>query len=216
MNTKNFGNGYVGIKINSISEIMKYNALKEIFSIWSDDEDTSLEDDIEVMDDDGNVTEREPTENEKIERILEAFNNGTVLYAVFHLDCGRVFSDLPTTFQSKYAVGQKVFIMMDNRIVSGRIVLISLSDYEDDKKLYVDYHSRDIGERIYNIVSTNLCPTSYRNYYSFSERDRIERCLKAALNNNYVVLEIDRNYVSRRLGDIFSSKEELVKHLMEQ
>ncbi len=24
MNTKNFGNGYVGIKINSISEIMKY------------------------------------------------------------------------------------------------------------------------------------------------------------------------------------------------
>lgn len=91
MNTKNFGNGYVGIKINSISEIMKYNALKEIFSIWSDDEDTSLEDDVEVMDDDGNVTEREPTENEKIERILEAFNNGVVLYAVFKLDCGRVF-----------------------------------------------------------------------------------------------------------------------------
>lgn len=92
--------------------------------------------------------------------------------------------------------------MRDNKIVSGRIVLISLSDYEDDKKLYVDYHSRDIGERIYNIVSTNLCPTSYRNYYSFSERDRIERCLKAALNNNYVILEIDRNYVSKRLGDI--------------
>lgn len=106
--------------------------------------------------------------------------------------------------------------MRDNKIVSGRIVFISLSDYEDDKKLYVDYHSRDIGERIYNIVSTNLCPTSYRNYYSFSERDRIERSLKAALNMNYVVLEIDRNYVSRRLGDIFPSKEELVKHLMEQ
>lgn len=31
MNTKNFGNGYVGIKINSISEIMKYNALKSNF-----------------------------------------------------------------------------------------------------------------------------------------------------------------------------------------
>lgn len=31
MNTKSFGNGNVGIKINSISEIMKYNALKEIF-----------------------------------------------------------------------------------------------------------------------------------------------------------------------------------------
>lgn len=93
---------------------------------------------------------------------------------------------------------------------------VDVSDYEDVKKLYVDYRSRDIGERIYNIVSTNLCPTSYRNYYSFSERDRIERCLKAALNNNYVILEIDRNYVSKRLGDIFSSKEELVKHLMEQ
>lgn len=215
MNTKDFENGYVGIKINSISEIMKYNALKEIFSIWSEYEYT-FDDDVEVTDDNGNVTEREPTENEKIERYLEAFNNGTVLYAVFHLDCGRIFSDLPTTFQSKYAIGQQVFIMMDNKIVSGRIVFISLSDYEDDKKLYVDYHCRDIGEKIYNIVSTNLCPTRYLNYYSFSERDRIERNLKAALNKNYVVLDIERTYVSRSLGDIFSSKEELVKHLMEQ
>ena len=215
MNTKNFGSGYVGIKINSISEIMKYNALKEQFSIWNEYEGT-YDYDVEVTDDDGSVTEREPTENEKIERILEAFNNGTVLYAVFQLDCGRVFSDLPTTFQSKYAIGQQVFIMMDNKIVSGRIVFISLSDYEDDKKLYVDYRSRDIGEKIYNIVSANLCPTRYLNYYSFSERDRIERNLKVALNKNYVILEIDRNYVSRSLGDIFSSKEELVNHLMEQ
>lgn len=42
-------------------------------------------------------------------------------------------SDLATTYQSKYAIGQQVFIMRDNKIVSGRIVLISLSDYEDDK-----------------------------------------------------------------------------------
>lgn len=120
MNTKNFGNGYVGIKINSISEIMKYNALKEQFSIWNEYE-CAFDDDVEVTDDNGNVTEREPTENEKIERILEAFNNGTVLYAVFQLDCGRVFSDLATTFQSKYAIGQQVFTMKDNKIVSGRI-----------------------------------------------------------------------------------------------
>lgn len=215
MNTKNFGSGYVGIKINSISEIMKYNALKEQFSIWNEYEGT-FDDDVEVTDDDGNVTEREPTENEKIERILEAFNNGTVLYAVFQLDCGRVFSDLATTFQSKYAIGQQVFTMKDNKIVSGRIVFISLSDYEDDEKLYVDYHCRDTGEKIYNIVSANLCPTRYLDYYSFSERDRIKRILKVALNKNYIVLEIGRNYVSRSLGDIFSSKEELVKHLMEQ
>ena len=215
MNTKNFGNGYVGIKINSISEIMKYNALKEQFSIWNEYE-CAFDDDVEVTDDNGNVTEREPTENEKIERILEAFNNGTVLYAVFQLDCGRVFSDLATTFQSKYAIGQQVFTMKDNKIVSGRIVFISLSDCEDERILYVDYHSRDIGEKIYNIVSINLCPTRYLDYHSFSERDRIERNLKAALNKNYVILEIDRNYVSRKHGEIYSSKEELVKHLMEQ
>lgn len=146
MNTKNFGNGYVGIKINSISEIMKYNALKEQFSIWNEYE-CAFDDDVEVTDDDGNATEREPTENEKIERYLEAFNNGTVLYAVFQLDCGRVFSDLATTFQSKYAIGQQVFTMKDNKIVSGRIVFISLSDCEDERILYVDYHSRDIGEK---------------------------------------------------------------------
>lgn len=100
MNTKNFGNGYVGIKINSISEIMKYNALKEQFSIWNDE--GTFDDDVEVTDDNGNVTEREPTENEKIERYLEAFNNGTVLYAVFQLDCGRVF------FRFSYYISEQV------------------------------------------------------------------------------------------------------------
>lgn len=89
MNAKNFFDGYVGIKINSISEILRYNALEGIFSIWSEHEDT-FEDYVEVTDDDGNVTEREPTENEKLERILEAFKNGTTLYATFWLDCGKV------------------------------------------------------------------------------------------------------------------------------
>ena len=83
MNTKNFGNGYVGIKINSISEIMKYNALKEQFSIWNEYEGT-FDDDVEVTDDDGNVTEREPTENEKIHIYLQNVSPGTSAGKVTH------------------------------------------------------------------------------------------------------------------------------------
>lgn len=110
MNTKNFFDGYVGIKINSISEILRYNALKGIFSIWSEHEDT-FEDYVEVTDYYGNVTEREPTEDEKLKRILEAFKNGSTLYATFWLDCGKVVPKANTTLQSNFRVGQEVFFM---------------------------------------------------------------------------------------------------------
>lgn len=142
MNTKNFGDGYVGVKINSISEIMKYNALKEIFSIWSENEDT-FEDYVEVIDDNGNVTEREPTENEELERILEAFKNGTTLYATFWLDCGKVVPNANTTLQSNFRVGQEVFFMDENKICSKLIFRILLNKV-------VDYDSSDDNTSITN------------------------------------------------------------------
>lgn len=203
MNTKNFGDGYVGIKINSISEIMKYYALKRNFSIWSESEDT-FEDYVEVTDDNGNVTEREPTENEKLERILEAFKNGTTLYATFWLDCGKVVPNANTTLQSNFRVGQEVFFMDENKICSKlifRILLNKVVDYDssDDHTSITNGKTDDIIRMLH--VKENL-------YWLGNTKSYISTCDRKCIE--YYQLEVKKE------SEIFATKEELVKHLMEQ
>lgn len=203
MNTKHFFDGYVGIKINSISEIMKYNALKGIFSIWSESEDT-FEDYVEVTDDNGNVTEREPTENEKLERILEAFKNGTTLYATFWLDCGKVVPKANTTLQSNFRVGQEVFFMDENKICSKlifRILLNKVVDYDasDDHTSITNGKTDDIIRMQH--VKENL-------YWLGNTKSYISTCNRKCIEYY--------NFEVKKESEIFATKEELVKHLMEQ
>lgn len=73
-----FSNNYVGIKLNSVSDIMKYNALNNQFLICNENE-YYFDEYVEEYDGTGNITEREPTENEKLERILRAFSDGQTL-----------------------------------------------------------------------------------------------------------------------------------------
>lgn len=185
MNTKNFFDGYVGIKINSISEILRYNALKGIFSIWSEHEDT-FEDYVEVTDDDGNVTKREPTENEKLERILEAFKNGSTLYATFWLDCGKVVPKANTTLQSNFRVGQEVFFMDENKICSKiifRILLNKVVDYDsaDDHTSITNRNTDDIIRMLH--VKENL-------YWLGDTKSYISTCNRKC--SEYYQLEVKR------------------------
>lgn len=203
MKTKNFGSRYVGIKINSISEIMKYNALKEIFSIWSDDDDTSFDDYVEITDDNGEVTEREPTENEKLERILEAFKNGIGLYATFWLDCGKVVRCAETTLQSNFRVGQEVFFMKENKICSKHIFRILLNKV-------VNYDASDDNTFITEENTNVICMhNEKKNLYWLGEpRDYISISGKKSIE--YKKIEVKKE------SEIFATKEELVKHLMRQ
>lgn len=125
MKTRVFDNNYVGIKLNNVSEIMKYNALSANFSICNESE-YYFDEYVEEDDGTGNFTEREPTENEKLERILQAFNDGDTLYATFWLDCGEVVPSAATTLQSDFRVGQSVFVMRDNKIEKDEILYINL------------------------------------------------------------------------------------------
>lgn len=203
MNTKHFFDGYVGIKINSISEIMKYNALKGIFSIWSEHEDT-FEDYVEVTDDNGNVTKREPTEDEKLKRILEAFKNGSTLYATFWLDCGKVVPKANTTLQSNFRVGQEVFFMYENKICSKLIFRILLNKV-------VDYNSADDNTSITNGQTDDIirmCHNKENLYWLGDTKGYISNCGRKC--NKYYQLEVKKE------SEIFATKDELVKHLMEQ
>lgn len=178
MKTRMFSNNYVGIKLESVSDVMKYNALRNIFSICNDAEDY-FDEHIGEEDEDGNYIEREPTDDEKLESILKAFNAGESLYATFWLDCGDVVPVKATTLQSDFYVNQEVFFMQDNKICKGYIREINLS-------------------QIYS--AANGVPT------------KIVASYKVCTGRNWGGAE----YVNLEGDNIFATKEDLVKSLMEE
>lgn len=214
MNTIAFDNNYVGIKLNSVSEIMKYNALNANFSICNES-GYYFDEYVEEDDGTGNFIEREPTENEKLERILQAFKNGEALYATFWLDCGEVWPTKATTLQSKFYVGQNVFAMRNNKIVEGEIVHLSLTRSKNNDKLFADYKSNSLGENVFHIVASGINP-NFTNYYCFDNRHILEGKLKQALNDDQVLLNVGNQYFAYGFDEIFATKEELVKHLMDE
>ncbi len=201
MNTRVFGNNYVGIKLNSVSEIMKYNALNANFSICNESE-YYFDEYVEEDDGTGNITEREPTENEKLERILQAFNNGDTLYATFWLDCGEVVPSAATTLQSDFYVGQEVYFMKGNKIQSKfifRIMLNSVVYYDGSE----DYTKIVDGEN----KSIELSHNKSNIYFLASKR-----CYESIHNRECVSYG---HMEAKKEDEIFATKEELVKHLME-
>ena len=171
MNTKAFDNGYVGIKLNSVSDIMKYNALNTNFSICNEYEDY-FDEYVKEDDGTGNFTEREPTENEKLERILQAFKDGQTLYATFLLDCGEVFPTASTTMQTDFYVGQEVFTMNHNSVIKARVQRLWLSRGGETYFKDSDYITSDIVREMRNCVTTLSANKSTLDYIS----SRINAC----------------------------------------
>lgn len=205
MKTRVFDNNYVGIKLNNVSEIMKYNALSANFSICNESE-YYFDEYVEEDDGTGNFTEREPTENEKLERILQAFNDGDTLYATFWLDCGEVVPSAATTLQSDFRVGQRVLIMHENKILKTTIAAINLYAESSNRDLRSDddtFFFHAVSKFRGGVENTKITKSFAVLHGWFEKRDGGKE-----VEYGYV------NYV-RPLDEIFATKEELVKHLME-
>lgn len=183
MNTKIFDDNRIGIKLGSVSEIMKYNALKGTFSICNE-EDLYFDYPVDVKEEDGSTTEREPTESEELERILDAFKNGDTLYATFSIDCGKVVPNASTTLQCDLGINQDVYMIKDNKIVEYYIHQIRLSK---------GYDKVNRKPRGYEHIVANI---RYRQQYILARRDM-----------DSVIGEVDRK-------DFFLSKDDLVKSLL--
>ena len=211
MNTRMFSNGYVGIKLNSVSEIMKFNALCANFSICNESE-YYFDENVEEDDGTGNFTEREPTENEKLERILQAFNNGDELYATFWLDCGEVVPNAATTLQTDFRIGQEVFTMRDNKITKVKIHRLWLSEGRDVCRI-TDMLVADIMREMHNCVTTLSANDATINYIkSMIDGVSIKDGSMAYVAN----VEGSVKFSLVMLSELFATKEELVKHLMEE
>jgi len=124
MDTKYFPNGYVGFKLNSLQDVVKAQALG--LAVCNEN-NYYYEEYVLGEDENGEETERQPTQEEIFERIQSSMQAGEKLYATFDLDCGKVVPNKGTTLQSDFFVNQEVFFMKNNKICKGHIREINLS-----------------------------------------------------------------------------------------
>lgn len=80
-----------------------------------------------IEDEDGEDAEREPTEQEVFERITKDLAEGDEVYACMGIaDDWSVQEKAATIMRTNFYVGQKVYLMRDNKIVEDEIIYINM------------------------------------------------------------------------------------------
>ncbi len=124
MNVKNateIGGNYVGVEVKSIQDVVKAQAAGLIitdesgcrYNYWNVDEETG--------------EEREPTEQEIFDRIAKALAEGETVHACMEIMDGLyIAKKYNTVMHTDFYVGQKVYLLRDNKIVEDEIIYINM------------------------------------------------------------------------------------------
>lgn len=204
---------FVGRQIENVQDLVK--ALAAGMDIASSDEcGYPLYEDKELTDEFGNTSHEdvERDENEVFEEMKKDLEEGHGLYAGLFLD-GRRFSIMPakkTTLQTDFSVGQEVYLLVDNKVVKTKIKQIWLTEGENNIQ-YSYRIANDICMEFYNRCQTIHHNTSTFNYIC-SEIDNVK-----VKDKSFASVEFNNGRDKLvELSKIFATKEELVKHLMEE
>ena len=112
----------VGVEINTIQDVVKAQAA----GLELVDKEGWGYDDYTIVDDESGE-ERNPTEQEVFERITKDLAEGDEVYACMRIaDDWSVQEKAATTMRTNFYVGQKVYLMRDNKIVEDEIIYIDL------------------------------------------------------------------------------------------
>ena len=174
-----------GFEVTTVNEVIKAQEL----GLWICNEDEYYFNEYVVeQNEEGIETERVATEDERTERILNALKEGQKLYITLNInDCGmKVVKNSATILTSDFYIGQTVYTMRENKIVSGTILYISMS----------------IG-----IFQDVLMLKS-------QEFDKVRALVHNAIHGNSVVVSIDGDKETRYMSEIFATKEELINSLL--
>lgn len=133
-NAVRLSDNLVGVEIYTIQDVVKAQAagLKLI-----NKDGIGYDYSVVIEDEDGEDAEREPTEQEVFERITKDLAEGDEVYACMGIaDDWSVQEKAATTMRTNFYVGQKVYLMRDNKIVEDEIIYISLvrSKHGDERK----------------------------------------------------------------------------------
>lgn len=213
MNTRVLENGMIGFNLTNINELL---AAKQLGMYVCDLNGNYFDEDI--VGDDGSY--RDPTEEEKTNRAVDAMRNGYVVCATMSVPAEyKLVERKSTTLQCDFYHGQHVYMMYNNKIVSVEILRIWLTrgdiEYKND--------SLDIAERLFNEVKSfssmnnlgvwGVLPNREKNYLA----DKID--VTKARCNDFARVQLDDNKkvgLMVNLDELFATKEELIKHLMEE
>lgn len=114
----------VGVEINTIQDVVKAQAAGlEILNKdgWGYDYSVVIEDE------DGEDYEREPTEQEVFERITKDLAEGDEVYACMQIaNDWSVQENAATTMRTNFYVGQKVYLIRNNKIVEDEVIYINM------------------------------------------------------------------------------------------
>lgn len=115
----------VGVEINTIQDVVKAQAAGlEIINKDGLGYDYS----VVIEDEDGEDSEREPTEQEVFERITKDLAEGDEVYACMQIaNDWSVQENAATTMRTNFYVGQKVYLMRNNKIVEDEVIYINMT-----------------------------------------------------------------------------------------
>lgn len=202
-----------GFEVTTVNEVIKAQEL----GLWICNEDEYYFNEYVVeQNEEGIETERVATEDERTERILNALKEGQKLYITLNInDCGmKVVKNSATILTSDFYIGQTVYTMRENKIVSGTILYISMSIGEQKDKFYLDYRSKDLIERVYSFCSKKAGIFQDVLMLKSQEFDKVRALVHNAIHGNSVVVSIDGDKETRYMSEIFATKEELINSLL--
>lgn len=110
-------------KIESVKDIYTVNELHGLLFVSNQYGDC-----FDYFELDKNDVETEPTEDQVLERELEAFHNGETLYACHYIGSNVVVPEKYTIMTTDINVGQTVYYMNDNKITSGQVNKIQICE----------------------------------------------------------------------------------------
>lgn len=124
-NAVRLSDNLVGVEVNTIQDVVKAQAAGlELVNKDGIGYDYS----VVIEDEDGDDAERDPTEQEVFERISEDITDGKEVYACMQIAndwCVRETAN--TTMSANFYVGQKVYLMRDNKIVEDEIIYVTIT-----------------------------------------------------------------------------------------
>lgn len=164
----------------------------------------------------------EKTKEELFNEMKLDLDNKCELYAGFFLDSGmyRIKPAAATTLLSDFYVGQEVYTMDGNKIRKATIEFLSLNNRSMlDKDFIKDAYLGETAKNLYYTIGF-MFEKSMPSYPDYDKLKAIKKAVEKELNENYVIIKLsDERYDSARkrtFMEIFATKEELVKHLMEE
>lgn len=216
METKKLLNGEIGFEVKDIRGIL---AAKALGMKICNENAYYFDEYICEIDEDGEEVEREPTDNEITNRIIEGMKDGAKIYATCRVPKGfTLVNATNTNLQSDLFVGQHAFTMVDNKITEVKIIYISLSKGEVTK-CDMDCALSSVAENLYYTIG--FCFKNSLETYVPSDKEKvIKNSVRKYAMGNQVIACYSKNdkaiYNTFPLEEVFATKEELVKHLMEE